>query len=71
MKCKLIVQINEVVIRDYTLIEDEGIGNLVDDAEGMGNPGLVRSYEDDEENLGKYIIVIAAPDLESILRCRS
>jgi hypothetical protein len=64
MRCNLIVQINEVTIRDYTLIEDEGIGNLV---AGL-YPELKMSYEDDEETPGRHMIVITGPDLKSILK---
>lgn len=68
MKCKLIVQINKVVIRDYSLLEDEGFCSLVEGSAQMGNPGITLKYEDDEENLGCHMIVIAAPDLPSILK---
>lgn len=61
MKCNLIVQINEVTIKDYTLIEDEGIIHLVE-----RYPALKMTYEDDEEVPGRYVIVLAAPDLESL-----
>lgn len=68
MKCNLIVQTNELTVRDYTIVEDEGMGNLLAGAAGMGNPGLVLSYEGDEENPGKNMIIIAAQDLPSILK---
>lgn len=69
MTSKLIVQINEVLIRDYSLIEDEGLNALVAGADNLGITGLALSYEDDEEeNEGKSTIIIAAPDLPSILK---
>ena len=67
MKCKLIVQINEVIIRDYSLIEDEGLNSLVSGSKGMGNPGLTLTYEDEEETPGRYVIVIKALNLTSLL----
>lgn len=63
MKCNLIVQTKEVTIRDYSIVEDEGIGNLA-----AGHPELNMSYEDDEKTPGKNVIVITAPDLNSILK---
>ena len=68
MKCNLITQINEVTIRNYSLIEDEGLNALVAGSAGMGNPGLTLFYEDDEENLGQHMIVITAPDMDGILK---
>lgn len=63
MKCNLIIQINEVTIRNYTIIEDEGIGNLV-----SLYPELKMSYEDDEEMAGKYVIIISAPEAKPLLK---
>lgn len=63
MKCNLILQINEVTIRNYTIIEDEGIGNLV-----THYPELKMSYEDDEEMPGMHVIVISAPDPKPLLK---
>lgn len=68
MKANLIVSINEVTIRGYSLIEDEGINNLVAGSASMGYPGITMTYEDDEENPGKHMIVIAAPDQTSIFK---
>jgi len=68
MKANLIVQTNEVTIRDYTLIEDEGFGNLVSGSEAISIAGIKMEYEDDEDNPGKNMIVITAPDLPSIFK---
>lgn len=65
MKANLIVAINELNIREYSLIEDEGLGNL------MGSdvtPNVSMTYEDDEENPGKHIIVIKGNTLEDLFR---
>lgn len=62
------MQINEVAIRDYTLLEDEGLNSLVAGSEQLGNPGLSLKYEEDEENPGRHMIIIAALDLPSILK---
>ena len=68
MKANLITHINEVTMRDYTIIEEEGLNTLVRGSAAMGNPGLTLSYKDDEENPGKHMIVIAAPDLAGIFK---
>lgn len=67
MKANLITQLNQVTIRDYSLLEDEGICSLVAGSTGMGNPGIIMTYEDDEENPGKHIIIVTAPSLGGIL----
>lgn len=61
MKCNLIVGLNEVTIRDYTLIEDEGLQTLVST---RGNIRL--TYEDDEERPNYYVITISAPDQSTL-----
>lgn len=63
MRCNLIVEINELTVRDYTLVEDEGLSGLV-----PGSPGVSRSYEDDEESPGKNMMVIKGIDLNAILK---
>lgn len=62
MLANLILQLNEVTIRDYSLIEDEGLQTLVSAREHLSI-----TYEDDEESPGRHIIVIKAPDLKSLL----
>lgn len=61
MLANLILQLNEVTIRDYSLIEDEGLQALVSSREGLSI-----TYEDDEERPGQHIIVIKAPDLKRL-----
>jgi hypothetical protein len=71
MKAKLITQSNELVVRNYSLIEDEGLAAVVAGSDGMGNPGITMAYEDDEGNEGnegKDMIVITATSLPSILK---
>ena len=63
MKCNLIVDTNELTVRDYTIIEDEGIGNLL-----ALYPHISMTYEDDEKSPGGNMIVITAPDLKSIFK---
>lgn len=62
MKCNLIPQTNEITIRQYTLIEDEGITSLV-----SSRPMLSMKYEDDEENPGRHMIVIAGSSLQALM----
>ena len=65
MKANLIVSNNELTIQDYSLLEDEGIGNL------MGTdvtPNVSRTYEDDQENPGKHMIVIKGKTLEDLFK---
>lgn len=64
MKCNLIVEINEITIRDFTLIEDEGIICLL----ASQYPNLSFEYEDDEEKPGKYILVIKGATLEALFK---
>lgn len=61
MKCNLIVEINEITIRDYTLIEDEGLISIVG-----SRPDLSFSYEDDEEKPDKHILVIKGNSLQAL-----
>ncbi|HET6255884.1 MAG TPA: hypothetical protein VFE32_17535 [Puia sp.] len=68
MKANYVTQTNEVTIRDYSLLEDEGVGNLVEAAEGMGWIGVTSEYEDDELSPGKHMIVITAVDQLSLFR---
>lgn len=65
MRCNLIVDTNEVTIRDYTLIEDAGIGNHIG-ADFL--PVVSFKYEDDEESLGKQMIVVKAQVLSELLK---
>ena len=67
MKANLITQLNQVTIRDYSLLEDEGICSIVTGSADMGNSGITMTYEDDEENPGKHMIIVTAPDLTGIL----
>lgn len=63
MKCNLIVELNELTVRDYTIVEDEGIIGL------LGNrPEISFSYEDDEEIDGKHVLVLKAAKLKDMLR---
>lgn len=65
MKCNLIIQTNEVTIRDYTLIEDSGIMSHV----GVDIlPGISSSYEEDEENSENQMIVIKGETLETLFK---
>lgn len=65
MKANLIISICEVVIRDYSLIEDTGIISHV----GTDiTPNTTFEYEDDEENPGKHMIVIKGKSLEDVLK---
>jgi len=62
MRCNLIVELNEVTIRDYTLIEDSGIVAHIDFL-----PGISFQYEDDKEKPGTRIIVVKGESLKAIL----
>jgi hypothetical protein len=65
MKANLIVSINELTIKDYSLLEDEGLGNL------MGSdvtPNVSMAYEDDRESPGKHMIVIKGKSLEDLFK---
>lgn len=62
MRCNLIVETNEIAVRDYSIAEDEGLIVLV-----SRWPYLSFSYEDDEENRGKHIFIIKGRRLESVL----
>ena len=63
MRCNLIIQINEVTIRDYTVIEDEGIGGLL-----TNYPEITLRYEDDDKTPGRTMMVLAAPDLSCLFQ---
>lgn len=63
MKSNLIMELNEITVRDYSLIEDEGLISLV-----AGHPGLSLSYEDDEEKPNRHVIVIKGPTLDSLFK---
>jgi hypothetical protein len=63
MKANLLIQINEITVRDYTLIEDEGIG-----ASLSNYPNLSSVYEDDGERPGKHMIVIRGKTLEDLFK---
>lgn len=65
MRCSLIVSINEVVVRDYTLIEDAGLRDHV----GVDFlPGISFEYEVDEEKPGKKMIIIKGTSLDTLLK---
>jgi hypothetical protein len=64
MKANLIVKTCEVTIRDYSLLEDEGIGNIVN---GNQEWGLSHTYEEDPESSTGHAIVIRGQSLERIL----
>lgn len=63
MKCNLIVSINEVTVRDYTLIEDEGLQALA-----SSRAGVSLTYEEDEEKANKHVIVIKAITFDLLLQ---
>ena len=63
MKCNLIVEINELTVRDYTIVEEEGILSLLA-AEWFAD--LSFSYEGEDEP--EWVLVIKAQDLGSLLR---
>lgn len=65
MKANLIVSILEVTIREYSLIEDEGLGNLMG---SDSTPNVSLAYEDDEEKPSKHVIVITGKTLEDLFR---
>lgn len=60
MKANLIVEINEITVRDCSLIEDEGLISLL-----SLRPELSFSYEDENDS---NILVIKGPTLISILQ---
>lgn len=61
MKCNLFVEINEITIRHYSLIEDEGLISLV----GCRS-GLSFLYEDDEEEPGRQVLVIKGDSIAAL-----
>lgn len=61
MRCNLILKTNEVTVRDYTLIEDEGLISLV-----SSRIGLSFKYEDDEDKVGGHMIVIKGNTLDAL-----
>lgn len=65
MRCNLIAAINEVTIRDYTLIEDAG---LRDHCGVDFLPGISFEYEEDEEEPGKHMIVVRGQTLEALFK---
>lgn len=61
MRCNLIIEINEITVRDYTIVEEEGLIDLT------GNrPDISFEYEDDEEKPGKHILVIKGKTLKAL-----
>jgi len=62
MRSNLIVELNEITIRDYTLIEDEGLVSLV-----SSRPELSLEYEEDEEKSNRHVIVIKGKSLDALL----
>lgn len=67
MRANLIVSINEITIRDYTIIEDEGLGELAA-ATHLGWSGITLTYERDEESPKKNMILITGPDLPTLFK---
>jgi hypothetical protein len=63
MKCNLIIEINELTVRDYTIIEDQGLIDIASESKGISF-----SYEEDEECPGKHVLVIKGNDLKAILK---
>jgi len=63
IECNLIIKLCEVTIRGYSIIEDEGIIHLV-----AGHPKLKMTYEEDEKKPGSHMILISAPDQESLFK---
>lgn len=63
MKCTLVIPSNELTIRDYTIIEDEGIGAVL-----ASYPEIKRAYKNDEEFVGNKMMVITSLDLQPILK---
>jgi hypothetical protein len=62
MKCNLIIELNELTVRDYSIIEEEGI------LASMNNYAqLSFSYEEDEESASKYVLIIKGPVLTPLL----
>lgn len=61
MKCNLIIETNEITIRDYSLIEDEGLISIIG-----SRPALSFSYEDDEEQPGKHVLIVKAAAIKSL-----
>jgi hypothetical protein len=62
MKANLKVATNEVVISDYTLIEDEGLLQLV-----SSRTVFTYAYEDNEERPGQHVFVIRGQRLMDLL----
>jgi hypothetical protein len=62
MKANLKVATNEVVISDYTLIEDEGLLQLV-----SSRTVFTYAYQDNEERPGKHLFVIRGQRLMDLL----
>jgi len=63
MKAKLIVQNSEVVIRGYSLIEEEGIRAVL-----SNYPKLSSEYEEDEENQGRHMLVVRAQEIQDLFK---
>ena len=68
MKAKLNTKTFEIVIDDYSIVEDEGLCRLVDAGENLGYPELSLRYDDKEDAPGKYTIVIDSKSLPSLLK---
>lgn len=66
MKCNLVVKTNEITIRDYSLIEDEGLIHLA-----SSQPGVKMEYEIDEEKPADrvvHMIVIKGETIEHLFK---
>lgn len=63
MKCNLVVEARELIIREFSTIEDEGLIHLC-----AKRDNILLGHESEEDAL---IIVIKATTLESLLRFAS
>lgn len=61
MNCNLIVEINEITVRNYSLIEEEGLISHIG-----SRPGISFEYEKDEETAGR-VLVIKGESLDALL----
>ncbi len=60
MKANLIIELNQITVRGYSLIEEEGLIALL-----SAHKSLTFTYEDNEEGKGQ-VFVIDAPSLHFI-----
>jgi len=62
MKANLIVEINEITIRHYSIIEEEGLLTHV-----KLHPELSFEYEEDEEEPDKHVLIVKGKSLDDLL----